>query len=234
MTNEQQQLRSPPLRRPIVTGASGDEPDERKAMLVVAIDVGGWKKIGWAASNGRSGTGVDLASILTEVAVALDQGTPVALGFEAPIWTPRREDLSRITGRRLGAEMAFNRAWSAGAGCGVLAAGLGLMPWCFSFVAQNTKQRLATTNPLALLERGKGLFVWEAFVSGHAKALTHVDDASLALTAFQARGLTEASDIPGEPAVNLAAAALMATGWSIDPWEIGGPGHVIAVGLNAA
>ena len=104
------------------------------------------------------------------------------------------------------------------------------MPWCFTQIAQRTKERLATTSPIAFQERG-GLFVWEAFVSGHAKAATHMDDASLALAAFQARDLRAPSDVSDEPAINLAAAALMATGWTIDPWEIGGAGHVVAVGL---
>ncbi|WP_438853055.1 hypothetical protein [Brevundimonas nasdae] len=199
-------------------------------MLIVAIDVGGPEKIGWAASNGRSGEGRDLDMILRDVADALNDGTPVAIGFEAPIWTPRREDLKRITSRRLGAEITFNRAWSAGAGCGAMGAALGLMPWCFKQIALGTNKRLATTSRIAFQERG-GLFVWEAFVSGAAKAATHMDDASLALAAFQARGLSEPSDVPDEPAINLAAAALMATGWAIDPWEISGAGHVVALGL---
>ncbi len=197
-------------------------------MLVVAIDVGGPEKIGWAASNGRSGEGRDLDAVLRDVSDALNDGVPVALGFEAPIWTPRREDLKRITSRRLGAEITFNRAWSAGAGCGAMGAALGLMPWCFTQIAMDTNKRLATTNRIAFQERG-GLFVWEAFVSGTAKAATHMDDASLALAAFQERGLSEASDVPWEPAINLAAAALVATGWMIDPWEISGAAHVVAV-----
>ena len=199
-------------------------------MLVIAIDVGGPEKIGWAASSGQSGVGSDLDSILAEAARALDRGIPVALGFEAPIWTPRREDLKRITSRRLGAEVTFNRAWSAGAKSPTAGAALGLMPWCFTQIAKHTKKRLATTSPIAFRDRG-GLFVWEAFVSGDAKAVTHMDDASLALAAFQARDLLAPSDVPDEPAVNLAAAALMATGWTIDPWEISGAGHVIAVGM---
>lgn len=199
-------------------------------MMILAIDVGGPEKIGWAASNGRSGEGRDLDTILRDVADALNDGVPVAIGFEAPIWTPRREDLKRITSRRLGAEITFNRAWSASAGCGAMGAALGLMPWCFTQIAQGTKKRFATTNPIAFQERG-GLFVWEAFVSGAAKSATHMDDASLALAAFQARGLSEPSDVPDEPAINLASAALMATGWSVDPWELSGAGHVVAVGL---
>lgn len=201
-------------------------------MFIIAVDVGGPDKIGWACSRGQSGTGKDIGSVLRAAADTLQQGEPVALGFEAPIWTPRREDLKRITSRRLGAEITFNRAWSAGAGCGVLAAGLGLMPWCLSQIAAQTKERRATIDPALFAERGVGLFVWEAFVSGAAKALTHLDDAALALTAFQARGLNHPSDVPGEPAINLAVAALLATGWGVDVGEINKPGHVVAVGMD--
>ena len=41
-------------------------------MLVIAIDVGGPEKIGWASSIGRSGTGSDLDGALREVADALN------------------------------------------------------------------------------------------------------------------------------------------------------------------
>lgn len=69
-------------------------------------------------------------------------------------------------------------------------------------------------------------------MSGAAKALTHMDDAALALAAFRGRGLNHPSDLPGEPAVNIAVAALVATGWNVDIQEIGRPGHVVAVGLD--
>lgn len=169
---------------------------EDQPMFVIAIDVGGPEKIGWAASDGRSGSGKDIDPVLSTAAKRLSAGEPVALGFESPIWTPRRDDLGKITSRRGGAEMVFNRAWSAGAGCGVLAAGLGLMPWCFAQIARQTEELWATTIPTTFEKPGRGLFVWEAFVSGAAKATTHMDDASLALAAFQTRSLDQSSDVP--------------------------------------
>lgn len=51
-----------------------------------------------------------------------------------------------------------------------------------------------------------------ALVPGSAKVISHLDEAFLALAAFQARALTQPSDIPSEPAVNMAETALMATG----------------------
>lgn len=203
-------------------------------MFVIAIDVGGPEKIGWASSDGGIGSGKDIGDVLAIAALRLSAGEPVAIGFESPIWTPRREHLSRITSRRGGAETVFNRAWSASAGSCVLAAGLGLMPWCFSQIAGQTDERHATTISTTFTAAGSGLFVWEAFVSGAAKAASHMDDAALALAAFQSRSLNQPSDVPAEPAVNLAVAALLATGWSVNLEEIGRAGHVVAVGLVQA
>lgn len=198
-------------------------------MFTLAIDVGGPDKIGWASSDGGSGAGDTLGNALEALGNELTFQGRATIGFECPIWVPRRADLRRITSRRGGAEQVFNRAWSAGAGCGVLAAGLGLMPWCFSEIAGATDERRATTDRETFVASG-GLFVWEAFVSGAAKATTHMDDASMALVEFAARGMDEPSDIPAEAAVNLAATALIATGWQVAASEIACAGHVIAVG----
>lgn len=84
--------------------------------FVLCVDVGGPKKIGWADCNGRDGTGADLGLALDRLSDHLSSGGIVALGFEAPIWTPTRTDLARITSRRGGVETTYNRAWSAGAG----------------------------------------------------------------------------------------------------------------------
>jgi hypothetical protein len=198
-------------------------------VFVVAIDVGSPTKLGWACTGGLSGSGLDVATALAMAATRLSDGQPVALGFEAPIWTPRRSTFSRYTSSRQGFELSERRAWTATAGACALATGLGLMPWCFTEIARETNARLATTDLETFRSRQSGLFVWEAFVSGGAKAASHVGDAVLALQAFESSGLNRPSDVPGEPAVNLAAAALFASGWNIDPVEIGTPGHVVAV-----
>src|SRR5579863_6520679 len=98
--------------------------------FVLCIDVGGPKKIGWANAEGGDGTGANLAEALDYLSGYLRDGGRAALGFEAPIWTPARTELARITGRRGGVETTYNRAWSAGAGTGALGAALALMPWC--------------------------------------------------------------------------------------------------------
>lgn len=84
---------------------------------------------------------------------------------------PRREDLKRITSRRLGAEITFNRAWSAAAD---------LMLWCFTQVGQHTKGG-SDDQPISFQERRNGLRVGKAFVFGHAKEATYRDDGYVGL-----------------------------------------------------
>jgi hypothetical protein len=125
----------------------------------------------------------------------------VAIGFEAPIWTPRRADLARITGRRGGIETANNRAWSAGAGTGALGAALALMPWTFSHIRQGAGPVVLTVDLARFRSGAAPLFVWEAFVSGIGKGTSHHDDALLAVEAFLARWPAATSDVPPEPAL---------------------------------
>jgi hypothetical protein len=80
--------------------------------------------------------GADLGEALDRLAALLLAGRQAALGFEAPIWTPRRVELDRITGRRGGVGTMCNRAWSASVGTAALGAALALMPWCLMRIAR--------------------------------------------------------------------------------------------------
>ena len=190
-------------------------------LYVLCIDVGGPKSIGWADAEGRNGTGVDLGEALDRLATLLLDGRRVALGFEAPIWTPVRMQLDQITGRRGGVETKYNRAWSAGAGTGALGAALALMPWCLKRIAKATGPVATTVDLQRFLECG-GLFLWEAFVSGAMKVAgsTHQDDARLACEAFVAGWPNLLSDIPAESALNHAVSSAMAAGLSINRDEL--------------
>lgn len=65
------------------------------------------------------------------------------------------------------------------------------------------------------------LLIWIAFVSGAAKVAGHESDAEPALGAFLGCWHAIESDIPPEPATNLAAVALAIAGFRIDPAEWG-------------
>jgi hypothetical protein len=202
---------------------------------VLCVDVGGPTKIGWADSEGRDGSGANLGVALDGLIELLLAGRRVALGFEAPIWTPVRAELARITGRRGGIETKYNRAWSAGAGTGALGAALALMPWCLTRIAKGAGP-VATTVDLERFLEGGGLFLWEAFVSGAMKAIgtTHHDDARLACKAFVDRWPDLRSDVPAEPALNHAVSSAMAAGLSIQRDELVMPALVVGVTANTA
>ena len=188
---------------------------------VLCVDVGGPEKIGWADVDGEAGTGTNLGEALDRLSARLRTGRRVALGFEAPLWTPARMELARITGRRGGVETKYNRAWSAGAGAGALGAALALMPWCLTRIAK-VAGPVATTVDLQRFHEDGGLFLWEAFVSGAMKVVgaSHQDDARLACQAFAARWPDLVSDIPAEAAMNHAVSSAMLAGLSINRNEL--------------
>ena len=187
--------------------------------FVLAIDVGSPANIGWATSSASEGR-ANFREAVDHIAARLVAEGRAAIGFEAPIWTPRRQELGQFTGARGGVEGTLRRAWTASAGACVLAAGLGLMPWTFTRIAQAAPGARATVNLERWRKRG-GLFVWEAFVSGNVKRQTHAADAIIALDTFMARWPDLQSDIPREPALNLAVAAAMSAGLAIERDEIG-------------
>ena len=201
--------------------------------FVLCVDIGGPAKIGWADLTGRDGTGANLGDALDRLSQSLREEKPAALGFEAPIWTPVRAELARITGRRGGIETTYNRAWSAGAGWRALGAALSMMTWCLRRIAKTAGPVATTVDSKRFQERG-GLFLWEAFVSGSMKrdGTSHHDDARAACLAFAARWPHFVSDIPAEPAMNHAVSPAMAAGLSVDPLELAFPALVIETGFR--
>jgi hypothetical protein len=197
------------------------------AMNILCIDVGSFKNIGWANQLNEVGDGKTLESELQRLGLLLKAGHRLALGFEAPIWTPRRADLTRLTQSRGGVERKLCRAWSAGAGCGALSACLALMPWCLKTLHDVTGPLRATTDVVQFAAGHGQLLVWEAFVSGAAKAPLHHEDAALAVAAFVSRFPDIESDVPPEDAVNHAATALYIAGFEIETREFGQPGLVV-------
>ena len=196
---------------------------------VLCIDVGGPKNIGWADSTGAIGSGADILTALDRALALLKLGEPVAIGFEAPIWTPRRSELKELTSRRGGIEKVYNRPWSAGAGIGALGAALALMPWIFAYIRREAGP-LALTVDLERFCSGETLlFIWEAFVSGIAKGASHHDDALLAVAAFLGRWPDVRSDVPAEPALNHAVSAALASGLGADLAELTQAAIVVGV-----
>jgi hypothetical protein len=152
--------------------------------LVICADIGAVQSgnFGWAAARidgTHVGEGDNPRGLVELLVHSLRAEIPCALGFEAPLFVPVRNDPAQLTRGRNG---EGSRPWSAGAGTGVLATGLVQASWIFRAVYEQLGAVSVTYGP-AELEKS-GLLVWEAFVSAKAKGATHIDDARAAVGAF--------------------------------------------------
>ncbi|MEO8501260.1 MAG: hypothetical protein ABI565_10120 [Vicinamibacteria bacterium] len=177
------------------------------------------KSFGWASAH-SSGADVkkhhDIRELVVEVANALTLGRKVALGFECPLFVPLPGDPNRLTAAREG---EGSHPWSAGAGCGALATGLTESAW----ILIEIRARFAGVVPAFLNWRRfqaspSGLFVWEAFVTGEAKAASHSNDAAVAVGEFcrVSADLDGANAIKADRVFSLIGASLLRSGWACD------------------
>lgn len=204
-------------------------------LIVACADIGSVAKgnFGWWASSG--GSGMDLSGLTSLVAQSLNDGVPVALGFECPLFVPLVEDERLLTSARPG---EGSRAWSAGAGCGALTTGLVQVTWALRSIrhilAQSTTAHLVWEK---FASAQTGLFLWEAFVSGSGKKNSHIADAQAGAMAFLdalpnpqlANAVSSTSSV-----YSLVGAALLRTGWSSDLAILGHPCLVVKSNSNAA
>ena len=158
----------------------------------------------------------DIRQLTTLLADDLRGGQPVALGFEAPQFVPVRRDPMKLTSSRKGER---RRPWSAGAGCGALATSLPEVVWILERVLKALHSTPSATLSLAAFQAGTGqLLLWEAFVTGAAKADSHAGDARLAAEEFMHRWPDVHTDIDTEeaPVFSLVGAAMLRAGLSED------------------
>lgn len=131
----------------------------------------------------RGRTGGKPSELSAHVARLLNDGHPVPLGFECPLFVPIAADEVNLTDARPG---EGNRPWSAGAGCGALAAGLAQV----ARVLTEVRRRAQHPVPVSFRWRNLGLsqpgiFLWEAFITDSDKGESHVEDARAAASAFE-------------------------------------------------
>jgi hypothetical protein len=158
----------------------------------------------------------------------LDTSLPVALGFECPLFVPLREDEQDLLRQREG-ERGYS--FSASAGTSALVAGLVEAAWVLLRVRRLLRASVpAFLDSAEFVRAGTGLFLWEAFVAGAAKAGGHADDARIG-----AEAMTAALPDPraanavqcASPTHSLIAGALLRTGRSTDASLLGQPCLVI-------
>lgn len=185
---------------------------------VCVIDIGKpGTNLGWAISGPEPADGTDLEACVEAVAVALGSG-PVALGFEAPMFTPVRDDPMSLTKARRGeATRGISRPFSAGAGATVLVTALVIVPFVLNRLRLLAPTAIATLDWRTPMAGRADLLLFEAFVT--TEDARHVDDAHLAISEFL-RGMAdpsnfESSVVESSP-LNLLGAAMLRTGWSSD------------------
>lgn len=182
-------------------------------MIVAAIDVGAPRNIGWAIiDDGIATHGIDLDEFIKLFSKAC-AGQPTALGFEAPLFIPRRQNLEDITRQRNG---EAGRPWSAGAGATVTTIGLAVVDYTLSRLRELLPDKPATLDYEKWLSSNE-LLIWEAFISGgnHAAPGEHWRDALTAAQGFIKAypNLAAHNAINEHDVVSLAGLSLVRTGW---------------------
>jgi len=194
---------------------------------VCVIDIGKpGKNLGWALSGPERANGTDLDACIEAVATALGSG-PVALGFEAPMFTPIRDDALTLTNARHGeTTRGISRPFSASAGATVLVTALVIVPFVLNCLRALVPKARATLEWRKPMMGRADLLLFEAFVTNQTKtaAARHVEDAYLAIAEFQ-RGMTDPvsfeSAVVEASSLNLLGASMLRTGWSNDPAIVG-------------
>lgn len=201
---------------------------------IAAVDVGARANIGWWVEDPGGGRGGNDLDELTGLLVgACNDGAPVALGFEAPLFIPAVDEIDRLGRQRVGER---GRPWSAGAGTAALAMGFQQCTYVLTGLAGRMDRPLPVSVDAADLAAGEPVLVlWEAFVSGAGKDRDsldpHVSDARAAVTEFAARLAAGpvASDIEDTQVVSLVGAAVLAAGLTDDLSLLRQPCPVIRV-----
>jgi len=113
-------------------------------------------------------SGTDIYDFAKVIADDLSAGKRVAIGFECPLFVPVTDDPVSLTKARKG---EANRPWCAGAGSAVLATGLAECVWIFERIRCLARVPVQPTfHWEQCISREANLFIWEAFVTGTAKA----------------------------------------------------------------
>jgi hypothetical protein len=191
-------------------------------LVIWCADIGSIKKknFGWCRTElGKKDSfsiGISIEEFAIGIAKDLSNGYKVAVGFECPLFLPITNDPIFLTSARKG---EADRAWSAGAGCSVLATGLTETTWILSRVKEFVKKEIKVTLSWdRFMEENFNLFIWEAFVSKGSKSTSHTGDAELAIKtfAYEYPNIVQANAVTAENPYNLVAAALLRTGISND------------------
>jgi len=197
--------------------------------VVACVDIGSPKKgnVGWAVLHeATQATGRELERFIAVLDAHVRAGRSVAVGFECPLYVPKRLDVATMTDCRLGEE-GLN--WCGGPGASVLATGLAQVNWVLARLAQLATGATGTTRWQEFSSGKCQLFFWEAFITSRAGVVVpidavdgvsvHEEDALCGALAFRQVVVTDdrfPSDLRDEGALSLIGMHLLETGLSAD------------------
>ena len=191
-------------------------------MHVAVIDIGSPKKnsLGWAVIGEKTDCGSDLDKCIKALAHVL-QASPLALGFEAPMFVPMRKVPVHLTKARDG---EGNRAFSATAGVSALGTSTVVVPYVLRGLRKAVPDVTATLDwrgwPCDPTEPRR-MLLFEAFVTSQNKKTDtrHVEDAQLAAEELYTKlGSKEEikSSVTVDECFSILGAMMLRTGWSTD------------------
>jgi hypothetical protein len=201
----------------------------RSPVAIGCVDVGAPGNVGWAVlEDRRCRHGGDPVELIPRLIAALDRGL-LALGFECPLFVPRRADPDSLTQCRIGEVGVY---WSGGPGGGVLAAGLVQVRWILDEIVRLRPATSGTTRWKEFQDGKCNLLLWEAFIASStnlrvapdlslytdAVGKPHERDAIAGALVAQEllKNQEPRSDFTSEPATSLAGMQLLATGLASD------------------
>lgn len=197
-----------------------------KELTIYCADIGAVhkKNFGWARIiGGQSHECNCILAFVDDIACSIEKEQKVALGFECPLWVPVSTNPECLTKAR---RVDGNRAYSASAGANVLVTGITQVAWILHNLRSRLKEVGTPLPPVHLdwsdfVDCGSGLFFWEAFVAGKAKAPgmkrteSHAQDALIACREFADRLPNPVENYESEPRVrSLIGGAILWAGWS--------------------
>lgn len=215
-------LTSARLPRTSLAGSVATMPGWTEELQVFCADVGslardnfGWARRIPAETDAVAHVPSSIESFADAAAAELQQGRPVALGFEMPLFVPVPESIAEL-GRARPCDSGAP-SWNSPVGSNVLTTGLPQVAWVLARLRAAAPDQPAHTRWEAFERERRGVLVWEAFVTKDAKGATHEEDAAIGVAAFCAQLPTPGdanADDTARP-LSLVAAAVLWAGWTL-------------------
>ena len=205
-------------------------------LVVYCADIGSVKRGNFGGARLARGvdephTDTSIEALIADLAGHLNAGFPVALGFECPLWIPLPQKCEQLGSARTGesGKGMKSRPWSAGGGAAALTTGAVQVPWVLRALKCRVPDRQAFLDWHEFETEGRGLFLWEAFVTAEGKVGTvkapgdegkDERDARIAVEEFDSvLDDPKAANAcqPKDEVFSLVGAAMLRTCWSTDP-----------------